>query len=121
MACVLIRRQLPVMQLNFGGADGRGGKMARFELGPLYCSGSAADQDAAAGWREGPRNCRDLWRGGVTQVCRRKMVQKTSFYIWCSHCIFPRRWDIISSNHRPARQSIPGKYSSSHIREGTVH
>ena len=57
-----------MMQLNFGGADGRGGKMARFELGPVYCSGSSADKDAAAGWREGPRGCRDLWRRGVTQV-----------------------------------------------------
>ena len=74
-----IRRQLPVMQLNFGGADGRGGKMARFELGPVYCSGSAADQDAAAGWREGPRSCRDLWRRGVTQVCKRMRVEKSSY------------------------------------------
>ena len=64
-----------MMQLNFGGADGRGGKMSRFELGPVYCGGSGADQDAAAGWREGPRSCKDLWRRGVTQVGGRRKAR----------------------------------------------
>jgi hypothetical protein len=75
-----------VMQLNFGGADGRAGKMARFQLGPVYCrysfnefvytnfgfilfsSGFASDNKANIRWKEGPQDCRDLWRSGVTQV-----------------------------------------------------
>ncbi len=62
------RRHLPVTKLNFGGANGRAGKLARFELGPVYCSGSSASAAAGSRWKEGPENCRDLWRNGITQV-----------------------------------------------------
>ena len=61
------RSHLPVTQLNFGGIDGRRGRVARFQLGPLYCAGDArsAREEVA---QAAPESCADLWKQGVTHV-----------------------------------------------------
>ena len=65
--------QLPVTQINFGGL-GRGKsdhvREAKFQLGPVYCSG--ADPGDFGGGRPdlgtSPSSCRDLWLRGYKQV-----------------------------------------------------
>ena len=54
---------LPVTKLNFGAIDRRSGRVAKFQLGPLFCSGDANVKRGGS-----PASCVDLWRQGITQV-----------------------------------------------------
>ena len=51
---------LPVTQLNFGAADGRNGRLARYQLGPLYCSGAA---DGGSNRRRSKQIATTVWSG----------------------------------------------------------
>ena len=64
--------QLPVTQINFGGL-GRGksdhAREAKFQLGPLYCSGAdPGDFGGRPDLGTSPSSCRDLWLRGYKQV-----------------------------------------------------
>ncbi len=80
------KTRLPVIQLNFGGnsaaADPAGDHdedvrrnrdrrlAARFQLGPLYCSGADHGKEGGGARASGatPNSCHDLWLRGITQV-----------------------------------------------------
>jgi len=57
------RSQLPVTKLNFGHLDGEG-QEARFQLGPLYCSGEEEEEEESIE----TDSCLALWRAGDTQA-----------------------------------------------------
>lgn len=58
------RSHLPVTQLNFGNVFGSG-KSARFQLGPIYCSGSSHKGGRG---KIVPQSCKDIWQQGKNQV-----------------------------------------------------
>ena len=70
------RSQLPVTKLNFGHLDGEGQvhqsiyyplllyQEARFQLGPLYCSGEEEEEEESIE----TDSCLALWRAGDTQA-----------------------------------------------------
>jgi hypothetical protein len=71
------KSHLPVTQLNFGGLGQKGRKgqkrprEARFQLGPLYCSGADPGESGGGGNPStggSPSSCRDLWLRGNKQV-----------------------------------------------------
>ena len=74
--------QLPVVKLNFGGlglevddedaaGSGKPRREARFQLGPLYCSGADPGEPGGGGsptTGSSPSSCRDIWLRGNNQV-----------------------------------------------------
>jgi hypothetical protein len=99
------KTRLPVIQLNFGGnsaaADPAGDHdedvrrnrdrrlAARFQLGPLYCSGADHGKEGGGARASGatPNSCHDLWLRGITQVnfsdavkCKKSSISFVKFY-----------------------------------------
>ena len=66
------KNQLPVTKINFGGLGQSSlrPREAKFELGPLYCSGAdPGDQNfAVRNHGASPASCKDLWLRGHQDV-----------------------------------------------------
>ncbi len=72
--------QLPVIKINFGGLDieleeteedAVKPREARFQLGPLYCSGADLGEPGGGGSPStggSPSSCRDIWLRGNQQA-----------------------------------------------------
>ena len=61
------RNHLPVTQLNFAGSRGIKEHSAKFELGPLYCSGRPSSRPKKF-FSSSPSSCKDLLLSGVTET-----------------------------------------------------
>ena len=66
------KSQLPVTKINFGGLGqpSSQSREAKFQLGPLYCSGADPGDHGYADRKYGPSpaSCKDLWLRGQKQV-----------------------------------------------------
>jgi len=59
--------QLPVMKLNFAGTHGSRNRAAKFELGPLYCTGKSTAKSRKY-FSSSPTSCHDLLLRRLTQT-----------------------------------------------------
>ena len=78
------KNQLPVTKINFGGLGQSSlrPREAKFELGPLYCSGAdPGDQNyAVRNHGASPASCKDLWLRGHQDVSFIRINNHSTIY-----------------------------------------